>query len=90
MTFGECAGTSPQQPSGDQDCQYDGGELGHVAGIDAIQYGIDQGAVVVAGIEDLMQDPHRQHAVQGRAHCDTHQQPDDNAQDQQACDALEY
>jgi hypothetical protein len=37
MAFGECAGTSPQQPSGDQDCQYDGGELGHVAGIGAIQ-----------------------------------------------------
>jgi hypothetical protein len=47
--------------------QYDGGKLGHVAGIDAIQYRIDQGAVVVAGIEDLMQDPDCQHAVGGSA-----------------------
>ena len=47
----------------DQHCQYDGGKLGHVAGIDAIQYRIDQGAVVGAGIEDLVQDPDCQHAV---------------------------
>jgi hypothetical protein len=58
---------SPQQPRRDQHCQYDGGKLGHVAGIDAIPYRIDQGAVVVAGIEDLMQDPDCQHAVGGSA-----------------------
>jgi hypothetical protein len=52
--FGECAGTSPEQPCGDQHCQHNGGKLGHVAGIDAIQYRIDQGTVVVAGIEDLI------------------------------------
>jgi hypothetical protein len=37
MTFGECTRMSPQQPRGDQHCQYDGGKLGHVAGIGTIQ-----------------------------------------------------
>jgi hypothetical protein len=37
VTFAECSRASPEQPSGDQDCQYDGGELGHVAGIGAIE-----------------------------------------------------
>jgi hypothetical protein len=37
MAFGECARTSPEQPCSDQNCQYDGGKLGHVAGIGAIQ-----------------------------------------------------
>jgi hypothetical protein len=40
-----------------------------------------KGAVVV-GIEDLMQDPDGQHTVGDGAHCDTHQQPNDNRQDQ--------
>jgi hypothetical protein len=30
MAFGECARTSPEQPRGDQDCQYDRGKLGHL------------------------------------------------------------
>jgi hypothetical protein len=67
LTLGECARSSPEQPGGDQDCEYGGGQLGHVAGISAIKQGIDKAAVVVAGIEDLMQDPHCQHAVQGGA-----------------------
>jgi hypothetical protein len=37
VTSGECSRASPEQPSGDQDCQYDGGDLGHVAGIGAIE-----------------------------------------------------
>jgi hypothetical protein len=89
-TFGECAGTPPEQPRGDQHCQYDGGKLGYIAGIGALQYRIDQAAVVVAGIEDLMQDPDCQHTVQGGAHHDTHEQPNHNAQDQQSSDADQY
>jgi hypothetical protein len=37
MSLGECARTSPEQPGGDQPRQYNGGKLGHVAGIGAIQ-----------------------------------------------------
>ena len=48
-----------QQPCGDEHRQYGGDELGHLAGIGALQYRIDQGAIVVAGIEDLTQNPDR-------------------------------
>jgi hypothetical protein len=37
LTFGECAGMSPQQPCGDEHGQYGSGELGHVAAIGALQ-----------------------------------------------------
>jgi hypothetical protein len=47
--------------SGDEHGQYGSGELGPVAAIGALQYRIDQGAVVVAGIKDLMQNPNCQY-----------------------------
>jgi hypothetical protein len=37
LTFGKGAGTSPEQPCGDERGQCGGGNLGHVAGISAIE-----------------------------------------------------
>jgi hypothetical protein len=69
--FGVYPRPSPEQPRGDQHCQHDGCKLGHSAGIGTIQQVIHQGAIVVAGIEDLVQDTDCQHAVQ----CGTHDDP---------------
>jgi hypothetical protein len=44
LTFDERAGTLPQQPCDGEHGQYGGDELGHVAGIGALPYRIDQGA----------------------------------------------
>jgi hypothetical protein len=44
LTVTERAGTLPQQPCDGEHGRYGGDELGHVAGIGALQYRIDQGA----------------------------------------------
>lgn len=59
---GECSRESPQKPPGDQRGEHHGGELSHVAGVNTIQHVIGD-AAVVTGVEDLVQNADRQHAV---------------------------
>ena len=82
LTFRECSRASQEQPPGDQHGQCYGGELCHIAGVTAVQYGIGHAAAVLTGIEDLVQDPDRQHAIGRDAQKDTDHEPHGDAQDQ--------